>query len=71
MFNDPEYLEPVLACMAGPKPTLGKYNMAVMEACKNQWYTWQAMSPDLPINEERSMYLSTGLVWLCAILLLL
>ena len=54
---DPLYLEPVIATMRSARPTVGMFTMAIVRACRLQWYTWHIMHPDLPVHTSRSVFL--------------
>ena len=53
---DPDFLEPVLTVMRSSRPTIGQFSQAVFRACKEQWYTWMIMHPELPIHASRSVF---------------
>lgn len=52
---DPEFLEPVIAVMRLPKPTVSAFSNAITKAAKLQWYSWHVHHPDLPIHSSRSV----------------
>ena len=52
---DPEFLEPVLTAMRSSRTSVGMFATALGKACRQQWYTWHVMHPELNVHPERSM----------------
>ena len=52
---DPAFLEPVLSAMRSSRTSVGLFTSALVKACRQQWYTWHVMHPELIVHPDRSV----------------